>query len=344
MGIINLAPIDYENLGRLQKLALFMIVIGPESASVLLRFFDDSDIEMMCREIAKYNIVEKEIQIKVLDEFSEIIGESIGAVLGGANFAQEAVEKAIGDYKAVNILGRISPTGNSSEVIAEFSEMEPRQIFNLVREEQPQTIAFVISHLSLEKATSLMAMLPEEKREEVIERIGSMEPTSLEHVSKVVGCLKLHFSSTKKPTMHLSGGVRTVADLMNLMDREVSKDLLDKIEEKNPELGTSIRRKMFGFEDLVRLEQTDLQRIAREIEMTDLVVAMKSANAALQEAIYNSVSKRAAETLREEISMLGPTRLKEVEAAQDRIIQVVRKLEEDGEITIEMGSSDGVIL
>ena len=344
MGVVNLAPIDYESLGKLQKLALFMIVIGPEAASVLLRSFEDNDIEMICREIANYKIVEKEIQDKVSLEFSEIIAESLSAVLGGAQFAHEAVEKAKGDFKAVNILGRISPIGNSSEVVREFSEMEPRQIFNLVRNEQSQTIAFVISHLSLEKATALMSMLPQDIRDEVVERIGGMEPTSLEHVSKVVESLKKHVGRQQQPTMHISGGIRTVADLMNLMNKDVSKGLLEKLEERNPNLGMQVRRKMFSFEDLVRLEPSELQRIAREIEMTDLVVAMKSANAALQEAIYGSVSRRAAETLKEEIGMLGPVRLKDVESAQDRIIQVVRSLEEEGEITIEMGSSDSVIL
>lgn len=171
-----------------------------------------------------------------------------------------------------------------------------------------------------------------------------MEPTSLEHVSKVVESLKKHVGRQQQPTMHISGGIRTVADLMNLMNKDVSKGLLEKLEERNPNLGMQIRRKMFSFEDLVRLEPSELQRIAREIEMTDLVVAMKSANAALQEAIYGSVSRRAAETLKEEIGMLGPVRLKDVESAQDRIIQVVRSLEEEGEITIEMGSSDSVIL
>jgi flagellar motor switch protein FliG len=339
-GEIQLEKIDYEKLNKLQKLSLFMIVIGPEVSSELLKNFDDLEIELICREISNFSIIDRETQNKVIEEFSDIISESLGALLGGSRFAHKTLELAKGDYKATTLLGRIAPVGDSMDVIQEISDMEPRQIHNLVRGEQSQTIAFIISHLTQEKAASLISMLTPEVREEVIERLGIMEPTALEHVGRVVSTLKKHFDTKQKPTMHRSGGVRSVADLLNLMDKDTSKILLTKLEERNPSLGMQIRRKMFSFEDLIRLDPGDLQRVTRELEMTDLVISLKSANSQLQEAILNSVSKRAAESLKEEIEMLGPVRLKEVEAAQDRIIQVVRRLEEEGEITLD-GSRDG---
>ena len=335
MADIAMEKIDYDTLNKVQKLALFMVVIGPEVASELLKGFEDNEIETICREISNFTIVDETTQRKVVEEFSNIISGSLGSLLGGARFAQRTLELAKGDYKAANLLSRIAPVGNSMEVIQEISDMEPRQIHNLIRGEQPQTIAFITSHLSHEKAASLISMLAPDVGEEVVERIGSMEFTSLEHVGRVVGCLKKHFDTKHKPTMHSSGGVRSVADLLNLMDKETSKSLLVKLEERNPQLGMQIRRKMFSFEDLIRLEISDLQRVTRELEMSDLVIALKSANAALQDKIYKSVSKRAAESIKEEMEMLGPVRLKEVEAAQDRIIQVVRKLEEEGEISLE---------
>jgi flagellar motor switch protein FliG len=170
-----------------------------------------------------------------------------------------------------------------------------------------------------------------------------MESTSLEHVGRVVNILKKQFDSKHKPTMHRSGGVRAVADLLNLMDKDTSKTLLSKLEERAPQLGLQIRRKMFSFEDLIRIDPADLQRVARELEMADLVVAMKSANSNLQEALLGAVSKRAAESMREEMEMLGPVRLKEVEAAQDNIIQVVRRLEEEGEITLDFGGENSMV-
>jgi len=338
MADIAIQKVDYETLTKVQKLALFMVVIGAEVSAELLKTFEDNENEAICREISNFSIIDDDTQRKVVEEFSDIISQSLGAILGGARFAQRTLELAKGDYKAANLLSRIAPVGNSMEVIQEISDMEPRQIHNLVRGEQTQTIAFITSHLSHEKAASLISMLSPEVAEEVVERIGAMEYTSLEHVGRVVGSLKKHFDTKHKPTMHRSGGVRSVADLLNLMDKETSKTLLVKLEERNPQLGMQIRRKMFSFEDLIRLAPSDLQRVTRELEMSDLVVAMKSANTALQEALLNSVSKRAAESLREEMQMLGPVRLKEVEAAQDRIIQIVRRLEEEGEISLDMGA------
>lgn len=338
-------PRSYEQLNKPQKLALFMIIIGPEAAADLLRNFDDSEIEAICQEMASFNLIDQQMQVKVVEEFSGIIGESMGGLLGGFAYTQQTLELAKGDYRAASILGRISPDrGTTNEVIAEIGEMEPRQVYNLIRAEQPQTIAFIISHLSLDKAAEILAMLPPELREMVTERIGTMDTTSMELVDKVVQNLRRHFASNQKQTMHSSGGVRTVANLLNMMEKDVSKNLLGKLEERNPTLGGQIRKKMFSFEDLLRLDPGDLQRVLREVEMNDLVISLKSANPALAESIFGAVSKRAAETLQEEVEMLGPVRLKDVEAAQDRIIQVVRRLEEEGEITIETSSGKGDVI
>lgn len=346
MTDIVLQKIDYEGLGKTQKLALFLTVVGAEAAAELLRNFDDGEIEGLCREMSNFTLIDQEAQERVVAEFSNIISESLGALPGGPEYTRRALELAKGDYKAANLLGRIAPVGNSVEIIQEISDMEPRQVYNLIRLEQPQTIAFVASHLSQDKAANLVSMLPPDTRDEVVERIGTMEATSLEHVNKVVSQLRRHIDSKYKPTMHRSGGVRVVADLLNLMPGEVSKTVLGKLEERNPNLGLKIRRKMFNFEDLIRLDRADLQRVTRELEMSDLVMAMKTANSALQEALYGSVSKRAAESLQEEMQMLGPVRLKDVESAQDRIIQVVRRLEEEGEISLEqsMGGGDDRVI
>ncbi|KAF0096113.1 MAG: flagellar motor switch protein FliG [Puniceicoccaceae bacterium 5H] len=329
--------IKYEGLNRMQKLALFLIVIGPEQAAQILQQFDEFEIEQLVREIANFRIIGDDVQRAVVDEFSEIIGTSFGAILGGTAFAQKALEMAKGDYKASSLMGRISPVSTSTEVMSELSEMDTRLIFNLIRNEQAQTLAFVMSYLSPQKASEILMMVPLETREEVIERIGTMDQTTPENVQKVIENIRRHANLKETTSMSQSGGVRAVADLLNLLDKNLSKTLLTKLTERNPTLGQSIQRKMFSFENLISLSQRDLQRVMREIDSTDLVVALKSANKPLQQALLGAVSKRAAETLMEEMDMLGPVRLKEVEAAQDRIIQNVRQLEEEGEITIEGG-------
>jgi flagellar motor switch protein FliG len=339
-----LPNIEYEKLGKLQKLALFLIVIGPQVASEVLRNFEDPDVELLVKEMSNFEIIDYEVKKKVVEDFYGIVSQSAIATLGGASYAQKTLELAKGDFKASSILGRVAPVGSSVQIIEEIAALEPRQIYNLIRNEQAQTIAFIISYLHITKASSLVKMLAADVREDVVERIGSMESTALELVNKVVRTLARNLEYDEKQTYNQSGGVRRVADLLNSLDKDTSKSILSRLEEKNPQIGQAVRKKMFSFEDLLRLQTSDLQRVARDIDMGDLTIALKSANPNLREAILGSISKRAAETLLEEMEMLGPVRLKEVEAAQDKIIQVVRKLEEDGEITIDQEGMDRVVV
>lgn len=337
-----MADLDYTKLSRQQKLAVFLIVIGPQAAAEVLRTFDDAEIEMLCREMSNYPMIPDTVKKSVLEEFSPLIGESCMSTMGGLPFAQKTLEIAKGDFKASSIIGRVGPTGNSVEVIKDISEMEGRQIYNLVKNEQPQTIAFVLSYIQGPKSAEIFGMLPPDLREDVIERLGTIESTSLDLVAKIVRSLGKHFDAKVRPTFHQSGGVRAVADLLNSIDKEMSKGLLGRLEERNAQLGASIRRKMFSFDDLQRLQAADLQRVLREVDSADLAVAMKSASEAMKEKIFNAISKRAAEALKDEISMLGPVRLKDVETAQDTIIQVVRRLEEEGAVSLD-GGDDAVV-
>lgn len=329
-----MADPDFSKLSRQQKLAIFLIVLGPEPAAEIMRHLDDADIELVCREMSQFTMVSESLRQKVLEEFSPIIGQSIAATMGGLDYARRALEIARGDYKAGSIIGRLGPAGTAVEVIKDISEMEGRQIYNLVKNEQPQTISFVLSYLDGPKAAEIFALLSPDLREEVVERLGTIDSTSLDLVSKIVRNLGKHFDNKVRPTYHRSGGVRAVADLLNGIDKEMSKNLLARLEERNAHLGAAIRKKMFSFEDLGRLANADLQRVLREVDSANLAISMKSASEPLKEKIYGAISKRAAESLKDEISMLGPVRLKDVEVSQDAIIQVVRRLEEEGSISL----------
>ncbi|MBP7141364.1 MAG: flagellar motor switch protein FliG [Opitutaceae bacterium] len=331
------AAIDYSKLSRLQKLAVFLIAVGTDSAAQVLKMFDDAEIEQVCREMSQFPMVPEGLRRQVLDEFAPIIGESMASSLGGLDYARQAIERVRGDYKANSILSRVgcTPGGTSLDVIQDIAEMEGRQIFNLIKNEQPQTISFVLSYLNAEKSKEIFLLLSPEVREEVVERLGTIDSTSLDLVGKIVRSLGKHFDTKARPTFHRSGGVRAVADLLNGIDKETSKGLLARVEERNSALGSAIRKKMFSFEDLSRLQAADLQRVLREVDSQNLATSMKSASESLKERIYGSISKRAAESLRDEISMLGPVRLKDVEVAQEAIIQVVRRLEEEGAISLD---------
>ncbi|MBK9990525.1 MAG: flagellar motor switch protein FliG [Verrucomicrobia bacterium] len=334
---------DFSKLNRQQKLAIFLIVLGPEAAAEVMRHFDDAEIELLCREMAQYTMISDATRNRALEEFTPLVGESITATLGGLDYARRTLEIARGDYKAGTIIGRLGPAGSAVEVIKDISEMEGRQIYNLIKNEQPQTISFVLSYLEGAKAAEIFALLSPDLREEVVERLGTIDSTSLDLVGKIVRNLGKHFDNKVRPTYHRSGGVRAVADLLNGIDKEMSKSLLARLEERNAQLGAAIRKKMFSFEDLSRLASADLQRVLREVDSANLAVSMKSATEPLKEKIYQSISKRAAESLRDEIGMLGPVRLKDVEVAQDAIIQVVRRLEEEGSISLDSGSDSAVV-
>ena len=337
------AEIDYTKLTRQQKLAIFLIVIGPEAAAEVLRQFDDAQIELLCREMSTLTIVPVAVQKQAMEEFSAVLAQGASSAMGGIAYAQRTLEIAKGDYKASAIIGRVGSVGPSVDVIKDISEMEARQIFNLIKNEQPQTISFVLSYLDSVKCSQVFALFGPELREEVLERLGTIEPTSLELVGKIAQRLGRHIDTNARPAFHRSGGVRVVADLLNLMEKDVSKSLLARLEERNATLSAAIRKKLFSFEDLTRLQPSDLQRVLREVDSANLAISMKSASEPLREKIYGAISKRAAESLREEIGLLGPVRLKDVEAAQEAIIQVVRRLEEEGQVTLDTGSAQGLI-
>ena len=335
--------LDYTKLNRQQKLALFLIVIGPEAAADVLRQFDDAEIEVLCREMSVFTIIPASAQKLAMEEFSTLVAQSATSALGGLGYAQRTLEIAKGDYKANAIIGRVGPVGTSVEVIKDISEMEGRQIFNLIKTEQPQTISFLLSYLDSAKSAEVFSLLSPDLREEVVERLGTIESTSLELVGKIARNLGKHYDTKVRPAFHRSGGVRAVADLLNQLDKEMSKNLLARLEERNATLSSAIRKKLFSFEDLNRLQPADLQRVLREVDSSNLAISMKSASETLRDKIYGGISKRAAESLKEELEMLGPVRLKDVETAQDAIIQVVRRLEEEGQITLDTEGSQSLV-
>jgi len=336
------AGLDYTKLTRQQKLAVFLVVIGPEAAADVLKQFDDAEIELLCREMSTLSIIPALAEKLAMEEFTSVVASGARSALGGLGYAQRTLEIAKGDYKASAIIGRVGPVGTSVEVIKDISEMEGRQIFNLIKQEQPQTIAFLISYLDSAKSSEIFSLLSPDLREEVLERLGTIESTSLELVSKIVRNLGRHFDVNSRPAFHSSGGVRAVADLLNQLDKETSKNLLARLEERNATLSAAIRKKLFSFEDLHRLQPADLQRVLREVDSANLAISMKSASETLRDKIYGAISKRAAESLKDELTMLGPVRLKDVEIAQDSIIQVVRRLEEEGQIALE-SEGDSVV-
>jgi flagellar motor switch protein FliG len=325
---------DVAAMTKVQKLAGLLIILGPEAAAQFLKQLEEAELELVTSEMAKITVVTQEMRTQLLEEFTSIAVEAGSSALGGVSFARSSLEKSFGPSRASTIINRVAPARATPGAMQQLMEMDARQIAHLLRLEQPQTIALVTSYLSPEKASALLTHLDENVRDRVVERLATMEPTPIEVVERVVDLLNRRSGGRSAGTINQTGGVKSAAALLNSMDRTLSKAVLVNLEERNPELGAAIRQKMFTFEDLVALDTAVLQKVMREVEMRDLAVALKTASDKVKAALFGCISKRAAETVNEEIGFMGPMRLRDVEAAQGRIIEVVRRLESEGEIDL----------
>jgi len=334
-------PLDVTKMTKVQKLAALLIILGPEAAAQVMKNLDEHELDAVSGEMAKMAMIPVEVQREILKEFTGVAVEASTAILGGVGYTQNALEKSVGLFRATNIVGRVAPSRTPVAAMQQIVDMETRQVYNLLKHEQPQTIALVMSYLGAEKSAQLLVLLRPEMREAVVERLATLAATPIEVVEKVVDVLNHKVGTKHTRALNQTGGLKMAAELLNALDKNISKTLLIALEERNADLGVGIRQKMFTFEDLVVLEATSLQKILREIDMRDLAVSLKSASEKLKTALLACISKRAAETVTEEMSFMGPLKLKDIEAAQQRIIEVVRRLESEGEIELGKGDEGG---
>jgi len=334
------AAVDISKMTKVQKLAALLVILGPESAAQVLKNLDEHELETVSSEMTKLSLISQELQKEILKEFTEVAVQASTSILGGLDYTQNVLERSVGLFKTSDIVSRIAPTRTPVAAMQQIADMEARQIFNLLKLEQPQTIALVCSYLAPEKVAQILFMLRAEIREQVVERLATLAPTPIEVVEKVVEVLSQKSGTKHTRALNQTGGVKCAAGVLNALDKNVSKTLLISLEEHNPELGQAIRQKMFTFEDLTGLDTQALQKILREVDMRDLAVALKTASDKLKGALLGSISKRAAETVSEEMSFMGPLKLRDIEAAQMRIIEVVRRLESEGELDLGGAKAD----
>jgi flagellar motor switch protein FliG len=335
-------PLDIGRMTKVQKLACLLVILGPDSAAGIMKEMEDTEVEAVCAEMVKIPMLPRELQNAILKEFTGVAIEASTSVLGGVDFARSSLEKSVGVYKASDIISRVAPARPPLGAMQDLVDMEARQLLNLIKHEQPQTIALIISYLKPDKVGSVLSQLRGEQRDAVLERMATLAPTPIEVVESVVNVLNRRLGNRQVKAMNQTGGVKSTAEVLNAMDKNLSKSLLVTLEERNPELGAAIRQKMFTFENLTLLDASSLQKILREIEMRDLAVALKTSSDKLKTSLLSCLSKRAAETVNEEIGFMGPLKLRDIEAAQSRIIEVVRRLESDGEIDLGGGGNDAV--
>ena len=332
-----MATADYNGV---QKAAILLITLGPERSADIFKHLKEEEIEELTLEIANTRSVSPQVKEDILNEFYQVCLQYIAE--GGIGYAKELLDKALGQEKAQEVISKLT----ASLQVRPFEfvrKTDPSQLLNFIQDEHPQTIAMILSYLTAAQAAMVLGALPPEKQADVAKRIAMMDRTSPDVIKEVERVLERRLSSLVNQDYTIVGGVDAIVNILNTVDRSTEKHIMESLEIEEPELADEIRKKMFVFEDILLLDDRAIQRVLRDVENSDLGIALKGANEDVQNAIFNNLSKRLAAMIKEDMEFMGPVRMKDVEEAQQKIVSVIRKLEDAGEIVISRGGGDEII-
>jgi len=327
----------------LQKAAVLLIALGPERSADIFKHLKEEEIEELTLEIANTRSISPQVKEEILEEFYQVCLAQQYIAEGGIGYARELLEKALGAEKAQGVLSKLT----ASLQVRPFEfirKTDPTQLLNFIQDEHPQTIALILSYLPASQAAMIIGALSPEVQADVARRIATMDRTSPDVIKEVEAILERRLSSLINQDYTIVGGVDSVVNILNTVDRSTEKHIMESLEIEVPELADEIRKKMFVFEDILLLDDRSIQRVLREVENGDLGVALKGANEEVQGAIFRNLSKRLAAMIKEDMEFMGPVRMKDVEEAQQKIVNVIRRLEDSAEIVISRGGGDEIIV
>lgn len=331
-----------QQLTGLQKTAILMIALGPEKSAKVIQHLSEKEIEQLTLEMANVRKISPEQRDKIVDEFYQLCLANDYITQGGIDYAREVLERALGEQRAFEIITRLS----ASLKMRPFDlvrRTDPKQLLSFIQGEHPQTIALIMTHLPPEKAAILLSSLSQERQAEVAKRVALMGRTSPEVLKEIEKILERKISSLAPTDYTSSGGIQSVVDILNRSDPTTLKNVMETLEVDDPELAEQVKRQMFVFEDIVMLDDRGIQLVLREVDMKDLALSLKGSNPEVTEKIMRNMSSRASQNLREDMEFMGPVRLRDVEEAQQRIVKVIRRLEETGAIVVSRGGTDEII-
>ena len=332
-----------EEYTGVQKAAILLIALGPEKSASIFKYLKEDEIEELTLEIANTRSVSPQTKEDVLNEFYQICLAQQYIAEGGIGYAKELLEKALGGDKAQEVIAKLT----ASLQVRPFEfvrKTDPSQVLNFIQDEHPQTIAMILSYLSFGQAAMILGALTPEKQADVAKRIAMMDRTSPDVIKEVESVLERKLSSLINQDYTIVGGVDAIVGILNTVDRGTEKHIMESLEIEEPELADEIRKKMFVFEDILLLDDRAIQRVLRDVDNNDLAVALKGANEEVQGVIFKNLSKRLAAMIREDMEFMGPVRMKDVEEAQQKIVSIIRKLEDAAEIVISRGGGDEIIV
>ncbi len=331
-----------DRSGR-EKAAMLLISLGPEKSAEIFKHLKEEEIEQLTLEIANIRTVSPEEKERVMEEFYQICLAQEYIAEGGIGYAKEILEKALGTQKALDVINKLTV----SLQVRPFEfvrKADPAQLLNFIQKEHPQTIALILAYLKPQQASVVLAALPQDKQADVARRIAVMDRTSPEVIKEVERILEKNLSSLVTEDFTAAGGVQAIVNILNTVDRGTEKYIMETLEIEDTDLAEEIRKRMFVFEDILSLDNRSIQRFLRDVENNQLAIALKGATEEVQKVIYSNMSKRLSEMIREDIEFMGPVRLKDVEEAQQKIVNIIRKLEDAGEIVISRGGGDEIIV
>jgi flagellar motor switch protein FliG len=334
--------VDILELTGREKAAILLIALGKEYSAKIFKNLRDEEIEMLTLDITNVRRVDSDTKEAVIDEFYECCMAQNYISEGGIDYARNLLEQAMGPDKALQVIARLT----SSFQVKPFEflrRVDPSQLINFVQSEHPQTIAMIMSFAEPALAASLLAELPVEKQTEVVARIATMDRVSPDYVREIERVLDRELATMAVDDFSQVGGIQTIVDILNSVDRSTERHVLESLERQDTELVDEIRRKMFVFEDVVKLDKKAVMRVLKDVENNDLIVALKNATDEVKEMIFSNMSKRQQEMVKEDMEYMGPVRVRDVEEAQQKIVNIIRKLQDAGEIVVSRGAGDEVI-
>lgn len=336
--------LKFEELTPVQKAAVALVSLGKELSAEVLKRLSQSEVERLTVEIANLRDIPADVEEQVLRECHQIFLAGEYITEGGIDYARELLESAVGTVRSTEILGRLEGALRTTG-FHKLQNIDSRQLVNFVQNEHPQTIALILTQLSPQLASGVLSELPSELQSDVALRVATMEKISPEVLKQIESALERQFETSSHGEVSVSGGTKQIAEILNLLETSAEKRILQTVESQNPELATEIKNLMFVFEDIVTLDDRSVQRVLKEVDTASLSVALKAASDEVKEKIFGNVSERVAGVIQEEMEFIGPMRLSDVEAAQQRIVESIRRLEEEGQIIINTrGSKEDVIV
>ncbi len=340
----KISDISYDKLRGFEKAAILVNYLGPEASKKLLAKMDDADIRKLVGLMQKLRIVPIEVTKKVLEEFYDLISESEDYIFSDKSASKETIMDALGEERARSILGHLNAATNSTRSLESLELVDAKSLANFLINEHPQTVSVILAHLEPEKKGEVLKRLPETLQAEVVLRMANLDHVAPELITEVDRVLKDELANIGTVEQSQLGGVQTVAEMLNVMDKGAEKAIMSRVEEKDPLLAEEIRKLMFIFEDIVKIDDRGIQALLKEIQNDKLLLAMKTANQEIKDKIFKNISKRAADLLADDLATMGPARVSDVESAQMEIVNVARRLEGEGKIIIARGGAEDALV